>query len=90
MTMNEILELKGKLEKMIESDNYNDMVFAFNKLQELGNLIHINKETSNIGDNNTANYYFQQLKREVNQRTSQKANDNARDIWLALKYGIVR
>lgn len=90
MTMNEITEVRGKLERLLESDNYNDMVFAFNKLQELGNLIHINKETSNIGDNNTANYYFQQLKREVNNRTSQNSNDNARDIWLALKYGIVR
>ena len=90
MTMNEILELKGKLEKMIESDNYNDVVFAFNKLQELGNLVHVNRETSSTVDNNTANYYFQQLKREVNARTSKKSNDDARDVWLALKYGIVR
>lgn len=90
MTMNEILELKGKLEKMIESDNYNDVVFAFNKLQELGNLVSVNRETSNIGDNDTANYYFQKLKREVNSRTSQNSNDDARDVWLALKYGIVR
>lgn len=90
MTMNEILELKGKLEKMIESDNYNDVVFAFNKLQELGNLVHVDRETSSTVDNSTANYYFQQLKREVNQRTSQNQNNDARDIWLALKYGIVR
>jgi hypothetical protein len=90
MTMNEITEVRGKLEKLLESNNYNDMVFAFNKLQELGNLVSVNRETSNIGDNDTANYYFQKLKREVNQRTSQKANDNARDVWLALKYGIVR
>jgi hypothetical protein len=90
MTMNEVMELKGKLEKLLESDNYNDMIFAFNKLQELGNLIYVDKNTSSTVDNGTANYYFQQLKREVNQRTSQKANDNARDVWLALKYGIVR
>lgn len=90
MTMQEIRNMENKLERMLESDNYEDMIFAFNKLQELGNLVHINKETSNIGDNDTANYYFQQLKREVNQRTSQKANDNARDVWLALRYGIVR
>lgn len=48
----------------------------------------VNQNTSNIGDNNTADYYFQQLKREVNNRTSQ--NNDARDIWLALRYGIVR
>lgn len=89
MTMNEMTELRGKLERMLESNNYNDMVFAFNKLQELGNLVSVNRETSNVGDNDTANYYFQKLKREVNSRASQ-GNDNARDIWLALKYGIVR
>ena len=90
MTMNEITEVRGKLEKLLESNNYNDMVFAFNKLQELGNLVSVNRETSNIGDNDTANYYFQKLKREVNARTSQNSNDDARDVWLALKYGIVR
>lgn len=90
MTMQEIFEVRGKLEKMLESDRYDDMMFAFNKLQELGNLVSVNRETSNIGDNDTANYYFQKLKREVNARASQKANDNARDVWLALKYGIVR
>lgn len=90
MTMNEIMEVRGKLEKLLESNNYNDMVFAFNKLQELGNLVSVNRETSNIGDNDTANYYFQKLKREVNSRTSQNSNDDARDVWLALKYGIVR
>lgn len=90
MTMNEITEVRGKLEKLLESNNYNDMVFAFNKLQELGNLVSVNRETSNIGDNDTANYYFQKLKREVNSRTSQNSNDDARDVWLALKYGIVR
>lgn len=90
MTMQEIFEVRGKLEKMLESDRYDDMMFAFNKLQELGNLVHVDRETSSTVDNGTANYYFQQLKREVNQRTSQKANDNARDVWLALKYGIVR
>lgn len=89
MTTREIFELNGKLEKMLESDNYEDRLFAINKMQELGNLAYINRETSNIGDNNTADYYFQQLKREVNNRTSQSNND-ARDIWLALKYGIVR
>lgn len=88
MTMQEIMELNGKLEKLLESDVYEDRVFALNKMQELGNLAYINKNTSNIGDNNTADYYFQQLKREVNNRTSQ--NNDARDIWLALKYGIVR
>lgn len=90
MTMNEITEVRGKLERLLESDNYNDMVFAFNKLQELGNLIHINKETSNIGDNNKADYYFQKLKREINSKTSKGTNNDARDVWLALKYGIVR
>jgi len=90
MTMQEIMEVRGKLEQLLESNNYNDMVFAFNKLQELGNLVSVNRETSNIGDNDTANYYFQKLKREVNSRTSQKNNDDARDVWLALKYGIVR
>lgn len=90
MTMNEVLELKGKLERLLDSESYEDRIFALDKMQELGNLTYINKNTSNIGDNNTADYYFQQLKREVNQRTSQKANDNARDVWLALKYGIVR
>lgn len=90
MTMNEITEVRGKLEKLLENNNYNDMVFAFNKLQELGNLVSVNRETSNIGDNDTANYYFQKLKREVNSRTSQNSNDDARDVWLALKYGIVR
>lgn len=90
MTMNEIKNMESKLERLLESDNYEDMIFAFNKLQELGNLVHINRETSNVGDNDTANYYFKKLQREVNQRTSQKSNDNARDIWLALKYGIVR
>lgn len=89
MTTREIFELNGKLEKMLESESYDDRVFALNKMQELGNLVCINRETSNIGDNNTADYYFQQLKREVNNRTSQGNND-ARDIWLALKYGIVR
>lgn len=88
MTTREILELNGKLEKMLESDNYEDRLFAINKMQELGNLAYIDKNTSNMGDNSTADYYFQQLKREVNQRTSQ--NNDARDIWLALKYGIVR
>jgi hypothetical protein len=90
MTMQEIFEVRGKLEKMLESDRYDDMMFAFNKLQELGNLVHVDRETSSTVDNNTANYYFQQLKREVNARTSQKSNDDARDVWLALKYGIVR
>lgn len=90
MTMQEIFEVRGKLEKMLESDRYDDMMFAFNKLQELGNLVSVNRETSNIGDNDTANYYFQKLKREVNARASQKSNDDARDVWLALKYGIVR
>lgn len=89
MTMNEVLELKGKLERLLDSESYEDRIFALDKMQELGNLAYINKNTSNIGDNNTADYYFQQLKREVNNRTSQ-GNDNARDIWLALKYGIVR
>ena len=88
MTTREIFELNGKLEKLLESDNYEDRMFALDKMQELGNLAYIDKSTSNIGDNNTANYYFQQLKREVNNRTSQ--NNDARDIWLALKYGIVR
>jgi hypothetical protein len=88
MTTREIMELNGKLEKLLESENYDDRVFALNKMQELGNLAYINKNTSNIGDNDTANFYFQQLKREVNNRTSQ--NNDARDIWLALKYGIVR
>lgn len=88
MTTREIFELNGKLEKLLESDNYEDRMFALDKMQELGNLVYIDKSTSNIGDNNTANYYFQQLKREVNNRTSQ--NNDARDIWLALKYGIVR
>lgn len=90
MTMQEIFEVRGKLEKMLESDRYDDMMFAFNKLQELGNLVSVNRETSNIGDNDTANYYFQKLKKEVNARASQKSNDDARDVWLALKYGIVR
>lgn len=90
MTIREIMELKGKLEKLLESNNYNDIVFAFNKLQELGNLATVNRETSNIGDNDTANFYFKQLQREVNNRTSQNSNDDARDVWLALKYGIVR
>lgn len=90
MTMNEIMEVRGKLEKLLESNNYNDMVFAFNKLQELGNLTYVDKNTSSTVDNSTANYYFQQLKREVNARTSQNRNDDARDVWLALKYGIVR
>lgn len=90
MTMNEIKNMESKLERLLESDNYNDVVFAFNKLQELGNLVHINRETSNIGDNNTADYYFKQLQREVNSRTSQEKNDIARDIYLAMKYGIVR
>ena len=90
MTMQEIMDVRRKLEQLLESNNYNDMVFAFNKLQELGNLVSVNRETSNIGDNDTANYYFQKLKREVNSRTSQKNNDDARDVWLALKYGIVR
>jgi hypothetical protein len=89
MTMNEIKNMESKLEKLLESDNYEDRLFAINKMQELGNLVHINRETSNIGDNDTANYYFQKLQREVNSRTSQSNND-ARDIWLALKYGIVR
>ena len=88
MTMNEILQLKGKLEKMLDSESYEDRIFALNKMQELGNLTYINQNTSNIGDNNTADYYFKQLQREVNNRTSQ--NNDARDIWLALKYGIVR
>lgn len=88
MTMREILELNEKLEKMLDSDVYEDRMFALNKMQELGNLTYINKNTSNIGDNSTADYYFQQLKREVNNRASQ--NNDARDIWLALKYGIVR
>ena len=88
MTTREIMELNGKLEKLLESDNYEDRMFALDKMQELGNLVYIDKNTSNIGDNNTSNYYFQQLKREVNTRTSQ--NNDARDIWLALKYGIVR
>lgn len=90
MTMNEIKNMESKLERLLESDNYEDMIFAFNKLQELGNLVHINRETSNIGDNDTANFYFKQLQREVNSRTSQNSNDDARDVWLALKYGIVR
>lgn len=90
MTMQEIKNMENKLERMLESDNYEDMIFAFNKLQELGNLVHVNRETSNIGDNNTADYYFKQLQREVNNRTSQNSNDDARDVWLALKYGIVR
>lgn len=90
MTTREIMELNGKLEKMLESENYDDRLFAINKMQELGNLAYINKNTSNIGDNNTADYYFQQLKREVNNRTSQGGADTARDVWLALKYGIVR
>ena len=90
MTMQEIRNMENKLERMLESDNYEDMIFAFNKLQELGNLVHINRETSNVGDNDTANYYFKKLQREVNQRTSQKSDDDARDVWLALKYGIVR
>jgi len=90
MTMQEIRNMENKLERMLESDNYEDMIFAFNKLQELGNLVHINRETSNVGDNDTANYYFKKLQREVNQRTSQNSNDDARDVWLALKYGIVR
>ena len=89
MTMQEIKNRENKLERMLESDNYEDMIFAFNKLQELGNLVHVNRETSNIGDNNTADYYFK-LQREVNNRTSQNSNDDARDVWLALKYGIVR
>lgn len=89
MTMQEIKNMENKLERMLESDNYEDMIFAFNKLQELGNLVHVNRETSNIGDNNIADYYFKQLQREVNNRTSQNSND-ARDVWLALKYGIVR
>jgi hypothetical protein len=88
MTTREIFELNGKLEKLLESNNSEDRMFALDKMQELGNLVYIDKSTSNIGDNNTANYYFQQLKREVNNRTSQ--NNDARDIWLALKYGIVR
>lgn len=90
MTMQEIKNMESKLERMLESDNYEDIIFAFNKLQELGNLIHINKETSNIGDNNKADYYFQELKREVNSKTSKGTNNDARDVWLALKYGIVR
>ena len=90
MTMQEIRNMENKLERMLESDNYEDMIFTFNKLQELGNLVHINKETSNIGDNDTANYYFQKLQREVNSRASQGNNDIARDIYLAMKYGIVR
>ena len=90
MTTREIMELNGKLEKLLESENYDDRVFALNKMQELGNLAYVNKNTSNIGDNDTANFYFKQLQREVNNRTSQNNNNNARDIWLALKYGIVR
>jgi hypothetical protein len=82
--------MESKLERMLESDNYEDMIFAFNKLQELGNLVHVNRETSNISDNDTANYYFQKLQREVNQRASQGNNDIARDVYLAMKYGIVR
>lgn len=89
MTMREILELKGKLERMLDSESYEDRVFALDKMQELGNLTYIDRNTSSTVDNSTANYYFQQLKREVDNRTSQGSND-ARDIWLALKYGIVR
>lgn len=89
MTTREIFELNGKLEKLLESESYEDRAFALDKMQELGSLVYINRETSNIGDNNTADYYFQQLKREVNSRTSQNSDD-ARDVWLALKYGIVR
>ena len=90
MTTREIIELNGKLEKLLDSDNLNDRLFAIEKMQELGNLAYVNQNTSNVGDNDTANYYFKKLQREVNQRTSQKSNDDARDIWLALKYGIVR
>lgn len=90
MTMQEIKNMENKLERMLDSDNLNDRLFAIEKLQELGNLVHINRETSNVGDNDTANFYFKQLQREVNQRTSQNNNNDARDIWLALKYGIVR
>lgn len=90
MTMQEIKNMENKLERMLDSDNLNDRLFAIEKLQELGNLVHINRETSNIGDNNTANYYFQRLQREVNDRTSQGVNNDAMDILLALKYGIVR
>lgn len=91
MTTREIMELNGKLEKLLDSDNLNDRLFAIEKMQELGNLAYIDRNTSSTVDNSTANYYFQQLKREVNNRTSQNNNNNnARDIWLALKYGIVR
>ena len=90
MTMNEVLELKGKLERLLDSESYEDRIFALDKMQELGNLTYINNNTSNIGDNDTANFYFKQLQREVNSRTSQKSNDDARDVWLALKYGVVR
>ena len=90
MTMQEIKNMENKLERMLDSDNLNDRLFAIEKLQELGNLVYINRETSNIGDNNTANYYFQRLQREVNDRTSQGVNNDAMDILLALKYGIVR
>ena len=90
MTTREIMELNGKLEKLLDSDNLNDRLFAIEKMQELGNLAYIDRNTSSTVDNGTANFYFKQLEREVNNRASQKSNDDARDVWLALKYGIVR